>query len=174
MKKTIYISGSISDNRTGLPRKGWQKEFRAAEQLLGKMGYGTVSPIDIARQTEREWRDMWASQSWNSESAMRMPELPTRATYVMACLEAMNTEALAGRLHGVWLLGGVRDDYAKSRLYHSHGVQMELHMAVMLNLPVFAEFYGGCEVDLHLLPVRDGLKLCPGGEFGTEDWSEKL
>ena len=32
--KTIYISGPITDQKTGLPREGWQKDFLEAEALI--------------------------------------------------------------------------------------------------------------------------------------------
>ena len=174
MKKTIYISGPITDNATGQPRKYWQEEFVVAEKTLHALGYNVINPVDIAEQTEQEWRELWAAQSWNSKTAMKMPELPTRATYVTACLEMMNTEALAGRLHGLWLLGNCHDPRHKQYIYHSHGVQMEMHMAKMLGIPMFAAFYDRNEVDIHLLPIKDGLRLCERGVFGKENWSEKL
>lgn len=178
MKKTIYISGSISDNQTGLPRKGWQREFMDAETRLMAMGFGVINPIDIAEQTEQEWRDMWSlagRPELNGPIADAMLQQgPTRATYITACLEAMNTEAMAGRLHGMYVIGSDHDPLSKQRIYHSHGVQMELHMAKVLSLPIFSQFYDGNEIDIHLLPVKDGLRLCEGGEFGKENWSDKL
>lgn len=179
MKKTIYISGSISDNETGQPRKGWQQEFMDAERMLRKMGYNVINPVDIARETEDEWQQMWqlpkGLEKWNGPIADAMLQQgPTRATYILACLQTMNTEALAGRLDGMYVIGSDHDSSSKQRIYHSHGVQMELHMAKVLGLPVFSQFYDGNEIDIHLLPVKDGLRLCEGGEFGKENWSDKL
>lgn len=182
MKKTIYISGPISDNETGLPLDGWQREFNDADKMLRRMGFGVVNPVDIARETEDEWRDLWGSPyntvgllSPEAKMAAEMlKQGPTRATYIMACLQAMNTEVMAGQLHGMYVIGLDSDPIAKQRIYHSHGVQMELHMAKMLGLPVFAQFYEGNETDLHLMPVKDGLRLCDGGKFGHEDWSGRL
>lgn len=170
MKKTIYISGPITENKTGQPRDGWKKDFMEAEKMLRGMGYNVINPVDIADQVEREWNYIFAIQPLS----LKLPKQPTRATYVNACLQTMNTEALAGRLHGLWLLGSSTDPYAKQCIYHSHGVQMELHMAKMLGIPMFAKFYGSNEVDIHLLPVKDGLRLCENGKFGKENWSEKL
>ena len=174
MKKTIYISGSISDPQTNEPREGWQQEFRDAAKWLLGMGFDVLNPIDIAEQTEQEWRDQWAMMPWSAARALGMKELPTRATYITACLQTMNTEALAGRLHGMYVIGSDHDPLSKQRIYHSHGVQMELHMAKVLCLPIFSQFYDGNEIDIHLLPVKDGLRLCEGGEFGKENWSDKL
>lgn len=177
--KTIYISGSISNPETNQPRKGWQKDFLDAEARLRRRGFLVINPVDIAKETEDEWREMWTlhgeAAKWNGPIADAMAkQRPTRATYITACLQTMNTEALAGRLDGLYVIGAEGDPYAKQRIYHSDGVQMELHMARVLGLPVFAEFYDGNEIDLHLLPVKDGLRLLPTGDFGPEDWSEKI
>jgi hypothetical protein len=51
---------------------------------------------------------------------------------------------------------------------------MELHMARVLGTPVFAQFYDCNEIDLNLLPVKDGKRLLDNGDFGKENWSEKL
>lgn len=177
--KTVYISGPITDKESGQPRKGWQREFMDAEARLRRMGFQVINPVDIAKETEDEWREMWTLQGeaakWNGPIADAMAKQgPTRATYITTCLQTMNTEALAGRLDGLYVIGAEGDPYAKQRIYHSDGVQMELHMARVLGLPVFAEFYDGNEIDLHLLPVKDGLKIYPDGKFGKEDWSERL
>lgn len=173
MKKTIYLSGSISDHQTSEPREGWQEAFLEAEEMLKRMGFGVLSPVDIAKQTEEKWREAWtlsgSNARWNGPIANAMAAKgPTRATYITSCLEAMNTEAMAGRLHGMLVIGG------KQRLYQSHGVQMELHMAELLGLPVFYLYYQMCQVDLHLLRIMGGLRLTDGGEFGNEDWSGQL
>lgn len=177
--KTVYISGPITDKESGQPREGWQKDFLDAEEKLRKMGFNVIDPVNIAKETEDEWREMWTlhgeAAKWNGPIADAMAKQgPTRATYITACLQTMNTEALAGRLDGLYVIGAEGDPYAKQRIYHSDGVQMELHMARVLGLPVFAEFYDGNEIDLHLLPVKDGLRLLPTGDFGPEDWSEKI
>lgn len=179
MKKTIYLSGSISDNETNEPREGWQQEFMDAEKRLHIMGYNTINPVDIARETEDEWRQMWqlpkGLEKWNGPIADAMlQQWPTRATYILACLQTMNTEALAGRLDGMYLLGSPDDRKAKGRLYSSHGVRMEMRMARVLGIPVFAEFHDGCEVDMNLRHLHGGLRLCEGGKFGKENWSDKL
>ena len=179
MKKTIYISGPITDNETGKPRDGWQKDFVRAEKMLRTMGYDVVNPVDIAKETEEEWKQVWQAPvgigHWRGpySNALRVKG-PTRATYILACLQVMNTEALAGRLHGLLVIGRPDDACCKSRIYHSHGVQMELQMALMLGIPMFAEFYDCCEVDIHLLPVMDGLRICEKGQFGKENWSDKI
>lgn len=172
-KKTIYISGPITDVMTGQPRDGWKKGFLRAEDLLHRMGYNAINPTEIARQTEDEWREMLQLHPYEMTRGLHadvptLGDIPTRATYVLACLQTMNTEALAGRLDGVLLIGD------KQEIYYSHDVQAELHMAAMLNIPVFYDYYRCNEIDLHLLPIRDGRRLVQGGVFGNEDWSDKL
>ena len=39
MKKTVYISGSITDPQSGKPRDGWQKNFLEAEARLREIGF---------------------------------------------------------------------------------------------------------------------------------------
>lgn len=177
--KTIYISGPITDLSTGQPRKGWQQDFLDAEAKLLHMGFNVINPVDIAREVDEEWQQQWTlagdMAKWNGPIADALREQgPTRGTYIVACLQRMNDEAMAGRLHGVYVLGSGRDPYAKPRIYHSDGVLMELHMARVLGIPIFAQFYDGCEIDIHLLPVKDGKRLLDNGEFGKENWSERL
>lgn len=177
--KTIYISGSITDLSTGQPREDWQQDFLDAEAKLRRMGFSVINPVDIAREAEEEWRQQWSLPGnlgkWNGPIANAFLEHgPTRGTYITACLQRMNDEAIAGRIHGVLVIGACGDPYAKPRLYHSDGVQMELHMAKVLDIPIFAQYYDDCEVDIHLLPVKDGKRLLDNGDFGKENWSEKL
>ena len=177
--KTIYISGPITDPTTGQPREGWQQDFLDAEAKLRRMGFNMINPVDIAREVEEEWRQQWSLpgnlNKWNGPIADALREQgPTRGTYIVACLQRMNDEAMAGRLHGVYVIGSDHDPYAKPRIYHSGGVLMELHMAHILGIPIFAQFYDDCEIGLHLLPVKDGKCLLDNGDFGKENWSEKL
>jgi hypothetical protein len=179
MTKTIYISGPITDLTTGQPREGWQKEFLDAEEKLRRMGFNVINPVDIAREVDEEWQQQWTlageMAKWNGPIADALREQgPTRGTYIVACLQRMNDEAMAGRLHGVYVLGSDHDPLAKPRIYHSDGVLMELHMARVLGTPVFAQFYNGNEIGLHLLPVKNGLRLADGGSFDKEDWSDRL
>ena len=74
----------------------------------------------------------------------------------------------------MYVIGSDHDPYAKQRCYYSHGVQMELHMAKALGIPIFSLFYDGNEIDINLLPVKDGKRLLDNGKFGKENWSNKL
>lgn len=123
MNNTIYISGPISDPTTSQPRTGWQKEFLEAEAKLRQMGFSVMNPVDIAREVEETFR-----------------QEPTRADYILACLERMKMAQETGILHGVYLIGDI--DACKD----SHGVQMELHLAEILGIPVFAEFLADNEI----------------------------
>lgn len=176
--KTIYISGPITDPTTGQPREGWQQDFRKAEKWLRRMRFNVINPVDIAKETDEEWRQQRSFpgdlEKWNGSIADAIAKQPTQATYIVACLQVMNTEALAGRLHGMYVIGSDHDPYAKQRCYYSHGVQMELHMAKVLGIPIFSQFYDGNEIDIHLLPVKDGKRLLDNGKFGKENWSDKL
>ena len=111
MNNTIYISGPISDPTTSQPRTGWQKEFLEAEAKLRRMGFSVMNPVDIAREVEEAFR-----------------QEPTRADYILACLERMKMAQETGILHGVYLIGDI--DACKD----SHGVQMELLMAEVLDI----------------------------------------
>ena len=168
--KTLYISGSITDLKTGKPREGWQEEFHAAERKLRTMGFNVVNPVDIAKEIDDEWRQQWDNGTfmvgWKGQ--IQAFKEPTRATYISACLQVMNFEALANRLQGMYVLGLCNDPFAKPSLYHSDGVQMELRMARVLGIPVFAQFNDDSEVDVHLQPVTEGRRLLVGGRFGTE------
>ena len=162
--KTIYISGPITDLSTGQPREGWQKDFLGAEEKLRRMGFNVINPVDIAREVEIEWRQMWSlpgdMDKWNGPIANALRENgPTRGTYITACLQRMNDEAMVGRLHGVYVIGSDNDPHAKQRIRYSDGVIMELHMASVLGIPIFAQFYDGNEISLDFLPVKDGKRL---------------
>jgi len=175
MTKTIYISGPITDQKTGQPREDWQKGFLDAEQKLRRMGFNVINPVDIAREVEEEWRQQWTQSNlsrWKGQLAA-IGSQPTRGTYIVACLQRMNDEAMAGRLHGMYIIGASGDPYTKQRIRYSDGVMMELHMAMVLDIPIFSQFYDGNETDLNLLPVKYGKRLLDNGKFGIENWSEK-
>ena len=181
--KTIYISGPITDLSTGQPREGWQQDFLDAETKLRRMGFNVINPVDIAREVEEEWRQQWSLPGnlgkWNGPIANAFLEHgPTRGTYITACLQRMNDEAIAGRIHGVYVIGLKKQNdcgcMVNSAIFHSDGVQMELHMARVLGIPIFAQFCDDSEINLRLVPVKDGQRLLDNGDFGKENWSEKL
>lgn len=148
--KTIYISGPITDLSTGLPRMDWQQDFVNAESKLSIMGFQSINPVDIAREVEYEHRRKQeytpfpiAGQSYTGDIT-----LPTRADYIVACLKKMNDEALADRLHGVYVIG------SHFNVLVSHGVQMEIMMAEVLGLPIYAEHRDNLRIDRTLMPIE--------------------
>lgn len=138
MNYTIYISGPITDSKTGQPREGWQKEFLDAEAKLRRMGFSVMNPVDIAREVEDafKWRYSYFGGPCSSDGEPK----PERADYIMACLWRMKMAQEADMLHGVYLIGDT------DRCRASHGVQMETHMAELLGIPVFAEFRADNEI----------------------------
>lgn len=132
MKKSIYISGPISDPRTGQPRDGWQKDFLKAEAKLRSMGFNVINPIDIAQEVDDafKWRFRFYGGPMNGFGD---PCRPTRTDYIMACLQRMKMAHEAGCLHAVYVIGN--DKEARQSI----GVSMELHMATLLSIPIYGD-----------------------------------
>ena len=132
MKKTVYISGSITDPATGQPRDGWQKDFFEAEAKLRAMGFYVINPVDIAREVDDafKWRFRFYGGPMNSTGE---PLQPKRTDYIMACLQRMQMAREADALHAVYFIGSD----AEARL--SIGVNMELHMATLLGVPIYGD-----------------------------------
>ena len=173
MQKTIYISGPITDLSTGQPREGWQQDFLDAEAKLRRMGFSVINPVDIAREVEdaNRWQYECTAHACTCNSE---PIPPTRADYIMACLQRMKLNHTFDRLHGVYVIGSDHDPMTKQRIRFSDGVQMEMHMARIFGIPIFAQFYDDSEITLDLLPLKDGKRLMDNGDFGKENWSERL
>ena len=139
MKKTVYISGSITDPATGLPRDGWQKDFLEAKAKLRAMGFYVINPVDIVREVDdaSKWRFRFYGGPMNS---MGEPLQPKRTDYIMACLQRMQMAREADMLHAVYIVG----DIYKARF--SHGVGMEMHMAGLLDIPIYVDCAEGKRV----------------------------
>ncbi len=150
--KYLYISGSISDPSTGQPREGWQKDFLDAEARLRAMGFYVINPVDIARDVEENfaWRWQYVPHPCTSDGQIR----PDRADYIMACLQRMKLNHTFGHLDGVYVIG---DNVA---CYESRGVQMELSLAEVLGVPIYAECRTDCRVDHNIvaLPGEGGIE----------------
>ena len=138
--KTIYISGPITDPETGRPREGWQKDFLDAEQKLRRMGFNVINPVDIAREVDEANRWQYECTS-HPCTCNGEPIPPGRADYIMACLQRMKMCHSLDRLHGVYVIGPVKACYA------SKGVEMELLLAEVLDVPIYAEFQSDRYVD---------------------------
>ena len=163
--KCVYLSGPISDPVTGLPREGWQRDFLDAEARLRRMGLTVVNPVDIAREVEDafKWRYYYVGRPCSSDGG---PDKPSRADYIMACLQRIKMAHEAGMLHGVYVIDV--DKYDEDLVIdprESHGVMMELRMAELLGIPIFAE-YVNARVDHSVYPNGE-----PGTieEFAKED-----
>ncbi len=132
MKKTVYISGSITDPATDQPRDGWQKDFLEAEAKLRAMGFYVINPVDIAREVDDtfKWRFRFYGGPMNG---MGEPLQPKRTDYIMACLQRMQMAREADALHAVYFIGSD----AEASL--SIGVIMELHMATLLRIPIYGD-----------------------------------
>lgn len=131
MKKTVlYISGSITDPQTNQPRDGWQKDFLEAEAQLRAKGFNIINPIDIAQEVEDCF--MWRSfKHFPDPQRFGKPSNPTRTDYIMACLQRMKMAHDADMLHGVYVIG------KDTEPLDSIGVNMELHMATLLGIPIY-------------------------------------
>lgn len=144
--KTIYLSGPITDLTTGQPREGWQQDFLDAEAKLRRMGFAVINPVDIAREVEdanrRQYECTAHACTCNGE-----PTPPTRADYIMACLQRMKLNHTFDRLHGVYVIGDDIDCLS------SHGVRMEVLMAEVLGVPIYSEDYNDLIVDDTLIPI---------------------
>lgn len=138
--KTIYISGPITDRATGQPREGWQQDFLDAEQKLRRMGFLVINPVDIAREVDEANRWQWECTS-HPCTCTGEPIPPRRADYILACLQRMKMAHTFDRLHGVYVIGKVIACQA------SHGVQLELLMADLLGLPIYADCFDGERVN---------------------------
>lgn len=132
MKKTVYISGPISDPQTGQPRDGWQKDFLEAEAKLRGMGFNVINPIDIAQEVNDAFK--WRFGHFGGPmNGFGEPCRPTRADYIMACLQRMKMAHEADCLHAVYVIG--KDNEARQSI----GVSIELQMATLLGIPIYGD-----------------------------------
>ena len=170
MKNLIYISGPITDNKTGQPRDGWQEDFRAAEEKLRGMGFGVINPIEIAKDAESGWE--WEKRKFEvppSENIRydlsRWPENTPRWFYLCECIERMKSR-LMSRL--VVLDGQIGDDVDILGLYvigdmadisMSYGTMCEINFAMAAGLPVWSQYYHGYQMTNMLMQRIDGPTL---------------
>ena len=147
MTKTIYISGPITDLSTGQPREGWQQDFLDAEAKLRRMGFTVINPVDIAREVDdaNRWQYECTAHACTCNGE---PTPPSRADYIMACLQRMKMAHSFDRLHGVYVIG--KDTRV---IVRSHGVQMEVLMAEVLGVPIYAESRGDERVSSTYFPM---------------------
>ena len=137
--KTIYLSGPITDLTTGQPREGWRNDFLDAETKLLGMGFNVMNPVDIALEVDDAFN--WLPCPVNDGS-----EKPTRADYILTCLDRMKAACESDCLHGVYVIGSVHEALC------SHGVRMELLLADILGVPIYAEGRKDRRVNTVLIP----------------------
>lgn len=140
--KTIYISGPITDLSTGQPREGWQKDFLDAEAKLRRMGFNVINPVDIAREVDEQNMYRWEYVPHPCTSTGE-PLPPSRADYIIACLQRMKLNHTFGHLDAVYVIGN----------HVSLGVQMEVSLAEVLDVPIYAECLDDCRVNHNLTPL---------------------
>ena len=68
----------------------------------------------------------------------------------MACRQRMKLNHSFDRLHGVYVIGS-----SVSACRASHGVQMELLLAEVLDVPIYSDYFDGCHVD-HNIVIQPG------------------
>lgn len=145
MKNKIYISGPITDNETGLPREGWQKEFREAERRLKDMGFTVITPEEVACDAEEAWRSMVKENGMEAKSG----EVP-RHFYLLKCIERLAEEIEIANLCkfdnidtiiGLYVIGSDYD------VFMSYGTMTEINFALSAGLNVWSQNHGGCVID---------------------------
>lgn len=157
MTKTIYISGPITDNCTGLPREGWEKDFQDAEKTLRDMGFEVINPIEIAEAYTMEW--IVDVRSERTDANPDTPLTPPRWFYLLGCIDVIGAELFSdamfregrhdpitekecrGTLAGLYVIGLPED------IQHSFGTMTEINFALSANLPVFSRYYHGYQID---------------------------
>lgn len=157
MKKTVYISGSITNPATGQPRDGWQKDFLEAEAKLRGMGFNVINPVDIAQEVNDAFK--WRFGHFGGPmNGFGEPCRPTRTDYIMACLQRMKMAHEADMFHGVYVIG--KDNEARQSI----GVSMELHMATLLGIPIYGDdlesttFIPYCDITIQEGSITELLK----------------
>ena len=154
MRRVIYVSGPITDNATGLPREGWEKDFRVAEKELRAMGFDVISPVDIARKAERMWKTYTreVADVCTPEERASWPEEAPRWYCIDQCLRTLSEEMVTlhvdlpddadfRRLVGLCVIGDPRD------VRQSFGTMCEVNYALSAGLPVWSRHYRGLQVD---------------------------
>ena len=143
MKKLIYISGPITDNKTGQPREGWEKEFQEAEEYLRGLGFEVISPDTIAKNAEEQWRDV-------IHAGQTIP-IP-RWYYLYWCIEELKYRIGCGEILGLYVIGDLHD------IPYSYGTMCEINFALAAGLPVWAKVLSGRRMD-NMLWTRPGYTI---------------
>lgn len=153
MKKLFYISGPITDNATGQPREGWEKDFQDAKDELERMGFETISPVEMTEAIEEDFQK---TRKCFDECADAPQSVP-RWFYIGQCLLSMcimtaatvfgKHEKVKNPLSGVYVIGNLSD------IQQSYGTMCEINFALSADLPVFSQYHHGYQIDNLLRPV---------------------
>ena len=154
MKKTVYISGPISDPQTSQPRDGWQKDFLEAEAKLRGMGFNVINPVEIAKEVEKEWNTI-LSDRWTRRTLAVRSEQPPRSLYLYGCITELQNGILYGwqketnsnervTLHGIYVIGDT------DQIEQSYGTMCEINFALSASLPVYSQYYHGYQINNRL------------------------
>ena len=183
MKKLIYISGPITDNKTGQPREGWQKDFQGAEEKLRSMGFDILTPCSIAEKVELKLRFYFEIPTWKGVEG-NAPE-PPRWFYLLSCLEAIQEpitidwigsgreqlkmpplEYKSKRPHGllgIYVIGDLAD------ISVSYGTMCEINFALAAGLPVWSQYYNGYQMNNMLWQKTEGITLAEAARSINDD-----
>ena len=158
MRNLIYISGPITDNKTGLPRNGWENEFRAAEEKLLEMGFSVITPTCFAKGIEKEW-DKRVADGLAHDSTPRWYYIHRCLDEIAAMLrvEDMLSPLIEklGTFHllGLYVIGDMAD------ISMSYGTMCEINFAMAAGLPVWSQYYGGCQMTNMLMQKTYGQSI---------------
>ena len=168
MKNLIYISGPITDNKTGLPREGWQEDFRAAEEKLRGMGFEVITPIEISEASTMEWESDIKDEKVGADPSA--PLTPPRWFYLLGCIDVLGAELRTetlfplseddrlGVLTGLYVIGDMAD------ISMSYGTMCEINFAMAAGLPVWSQYYNGYQMTNMLMQKTDGPTLAEAAE----------
>ncbi|MBR1800703.1 MAG: DUF4406 domain-containing protein [Bacteroidaceae bacterium] len=133
----IYISGPITDPKTGRPMKGWEERFEGMEKHLQQQGFTTLSPAVIAHLMDKEHERILSQEG--------PADPPSRDDYLMTDLRIMKECHDDGHLAGILMLDGWQQ---------SDGAQCEYHLARVLGIPVFSQSDHGYQLNEHRVAYR--------------------
>lgn len=150
VRSVIYVSGPITDNATGLSRKGWQEEFLEAGAKLEAMGFSVVTPVEVAEEAQSEW------ETENPGGA----EAP-RWYFIQKCIEELSgwiqlnrsEYGREWRFAGIYVIGRPHD------ILSSFGTMCEINFVLSAGLQVWCRHFSDGPVGSMLVPRGAGSSL---------------
>ena len=158
MKRVIYISGPITDNKTGLPREGWHHDFQAAEKMLVGLGFSVINPVRLAGRSEHDWANTSdiIRRSMDTKFLTEWPQHTPRWYYLMTCITRLSTECMTTHFSNVpeaiRMLSGIYVLGLEADVRNSYGTMCEINFAMSAGLPVWAQFSNDWAVTNFLEP----------------------